>query len=114
LLVERAARAWEREDLDAIVAPFAPDGLFISPGGRWQGHAAIRAAAQAFFAVTGDVQVTLGRVVASGTVGAAEWTWSERDRASGVRRTFEDALVFEVRDGLLVYWREYFDPAGWR
>jgi uncharacterized protein (TIGR02246 family) len=113
-LVEQAARAWERADLDAIVAPFAADGIFISPGGRWQGHAAIRAAAQAFFAVAGDVEVTIGRVVADGAVGAAEWSWSEREHASGARRTFADAIVFEVRDGLVVYWREYFDPAAWR
>jgi uncharacterized protein (TIGR02246 family) len=46
-LVEQAARAWERQDLDAIVAPFAPDALFVSPGGRWRGRPAIRAAAQA-------------------------------------------------------------------
>jgi limonene-1,2-epoxide hydrolase len=22
----------------------------------------------------------------------------------------EDAVVFELRDGAIVYWREYFDP----
>jgi ketosteroid isomerase-like protein len=60
------------------------------------------------------VRVTVGRVLADGDQGAAEWTWRERLRDDGSRRTYEDALIFELRDGQLVYWREYFDPAAWR
>ena len=44
-LVERQARAWECADVAAITADFAPDGVLISPGGRWQGHDALRTAA---------------------------------------------------------------------
>jgi len=41
-LVARQVRAWEQGDCAAIVADFAPDGALISPGGRWQGHDALR------------------------------------------------------------------------
>lgn len=110
-LVERQARAWERADLDAIPADFAADGWFISPGGRWQGHAAIRGAAAQFFAVAHEVQVTITRVMIDGDMGAAEWTWSEKRRATGTRHSAEDAIIFVLRDGQIVYWREYFDTA---
>lgn len=109
-LVERQARAWENEDLDAITADFAPDGVLVSPGGRWQGPKAIRAAAEQFFAGTTGVRVEVTRVLLDGDAGAAEWTWTE-SRSDGTRRTAEDAIVFELRDGRIARWREYFDPA---
>ena len=111
-LVERQARAWECADVAAITADFAPDGVLISPGGRWQGHDALRTAAAAFFAASTDVQVTVTRVLLDGDQGAVEWTWSETRRADGRRHTVEDAIIFALRDGRITYWREYFDTAG--
>lgn len=113
-LVERQARAWEREDVPAIVADFADDGVLISPGGRWQGHEALGAAAAAFFAVAGDVRITVTRVLLDGDRGAVEWTWSETRRADGRRITVEDGIIFQLRDGRILYWREYFDTAAWQ
>ncbi len=110
-LVERQARAWEAADLDAITADFAEDGWLISPGGRWQGPAAIRAAAEAFFTAAADIRVQVTRVFGVGDLGAAEWTWSEMRLATGRRHSAEDAIIFALRDGKIVYWREYFDTA---
>jgi len=112
-LIERQARAWERADLSAIVADYALDGVLISPGGRWQGHESVRAAAASFFAEAMDVRVTVARVLLDGDAGAVEWTWSETRRADGRRYSMEDAIVFVLRDDRIVYWREYFDTAGW-
>ena len=53
-MVQRQARSWQDGNIDAFVADFAPDGLFISPGGHWQGHTQIRAVATAFFAEMAD------------------------------------------------------------
>jgi uncharacterized protein (TIGR02246 family) len=105
-LVERQARAWEQADLAAIVADFAPDGVLISPGGRWQGYA------ESFFAAATDVQVVVTRVLLDGDQGAAEWTWSETSRADGRRHTVEDAIIFALHNDQIVYWREYFDTAA--
>jgi uncharacterized protein (TIGR02246 family) len=112
-LVERQARSWEAADIPAILADFAPDGLFISPGGRWQGYAQIRAAVAAFFETADSVEVSVVRVFASDTLGACEWVWRETRKADGSHHTAEDAIIFEVDGaGKLVYWREYFDTAG--
>jgi uncharacterized protein (TIGR02246 family) len=113
-LVERQARAWEHADLDAIPADFAPDGWFISPGGRWQGRDAVRSAAEAFFREATDVKIKITRVLINGDQGAAEWTWSEVRRSNGRRYSMEDAIIFVVRDDKIIYWREYFDTAELR
>ncbi len=107
-LVERQARAWERA---GSRRRFCPDGVLISPGGRWQGHEALRRAAESFFAASGDVAVQVTRVLCNGDQGTAEWSWSETSRADGRRHVAQDAVVFELRDGKIVYWREYFDRA---
>jgi len=113
-LVERQARAWERGDLTAIVADFAPDGVLISPGGCCQGHDALRQAAESFFAAAIDVQVVVTRVLLDGDQGAAEWTWSETSRTDGRRYTIKDAIIFDLHDDQIVSWREYFDTATFR
>ncbi len=113
-LVERQARAWENADLDAITADFAPDGWFISPGGRWQGADAVRAAALSFFAVSADVRVTITRVLfdADHLQGGVEWTWAETRLSDGRRLYAEDGIIFALNDdGQITYWREYFDTA---
>jgi uncharacterized protein (TIGR02246 family) len=111
-LIERQARAWERADAAAIVADFTPDGVLISPTGRWQGHQALRAAAEAAFAEVTDISITVTRVLLDGDQGAVEWTWSETNRHDGYRSTVEDGIIFELQDGKIVLWREYFDTAA--
>jgi uncharacterized protein (TIGR02246 family) len=111
-LVERQARAWERADLQAIGADYAPDACFISPGGTWWGPDAIRAAAAAFFEASTEVQVTITRIVFDEAHGAVEWTWSETRRVDGRRFSVEDAIIFGVRGDQIVDWREYFDTAA--
>ena len=113
-LVERQAHAWTQGDTAAMIADFAPDGALISPRGHWRGHDALRRAAESVFAAVTDVQVVVTRVLLEGDQGAAEWTWSETNRADGSRHTVEDAIIFELRDDKLVSWREYLDTASLR
>ncbi len=108
-LIHRQARAWEQADPQAIVADFTPDGVLISPGGRWQGHAALREAAQSFFAGASSIKVAITRILVDGDQGAVEWTWSETRKATGQRHSMDDAIIFSVRDGKITYWREYID-----
>jgi uncharacterized protein (TIGR02246 family) len=110
-LIERQARAWEEGNLDAIVADFAPDAIFCSPGGRWQGREEIRAAATAFLATVSAVKVEITRILVDGEHGAVEWRWCETALAVQTPHTMEDAIIFTLHDRQIVYWREYFDPA---
>ncbi len=76
------------------------------------GKATTRCAAESFFAVSCDVQVMVTRVLLDGDWGAVEWIWSETRRADGRRFATDDAIIVEVRDGKIAYWREYFDTAA--
>lgn len=111
-LVERQARAWEMGDADSIAADFAPDGALISPGGRWQGPNELHRAVAATFEAVEDVNIEVTRVLLDGEQGAVEWTWSEKRKGDGRWYTMEDGIIFELENGKISYWREYFDPAG--
>ena len=111
-LVERQARAWEAGDADAVAADFAPAGALISPGGRWQGHDELRRAVAATFDAVTDVEIEVTRILLDGAEGAVEWTWSEKRKGDGRWYTMEDGIIFELENGKISYWREYFDPAG--
>lgn len=110
-LVEHQARAWERADVDAVLADFAPDGVLISPMGRWQGHQALREIVGAFFATGVTVTIAITRVLLDGDTGAAEWTWDETNPATGHHHSVDDGIIFVLDGEKLRYWREYFDTA---
>jgi uncharacterized protein (TIGR02246 family) len=110
-LIERQAHAWIVQDIELALPDFAPDAIFQSPGGRWVGREQIRDVANAFFRETASVKINILRIIFDGRNGAVEWTWEETLRAANRRRFAEDAIVFEIVAGKIVYWREYFDPA---
>lgn len=108
-LLPRRARAWREEDLDAIMADYAPDVVHVSPYGHRVGAAAMREANARYLAEYTGFDVQLKRLIVDGDEGALEWTWTETRRADGLRRSTDDAIVFVLRDGKISYWREYFD-----
>jgi ketosteroid isomerase-like protein len=112
----RRIRAWEAEDLDAIMADYAPDVVHITPSGRRVGTATMRENNARYLADYTGFEVELTRLILDGTQedtqGALEWTWTETRRSDGRRRSVDDAIVFVLRDGKIAYWREYFDTAA--
>jgi uncharacterized protein (TIGR02246 family) len=111
-LLLRRIRAWQDEDLDAIMADYADDIVHVSPYGTGAGVAAMRAANTRYLAEYTGFEVQIHRLVVEGDQGALEWTWTETRRSDGLRRSADDAIVFVLRDGKIAYWREYFDPAA--
>lgn len=109
-LVQRQVVNWQHGDVEAILADFAEDANFISPGGAWRGQAAIRQAVATFLASVHSVEVQIVRVFSDGAQGAVEWRWREVRRADGQRYSADDAIIFTVNtQGKVTYWREYFD-----
>jgi len=81
----RRIRAWEAEDLDAIMADYAPDVVHITPGGRRVGTATMRENNARYLAEYTGFGVELTRLILDGDEGALEWTWTEARRYMGSR-----------------------------
>jgi len=108
-LVERQASAWETADSDKIIADFADNSLFVVPGSQCRGKEEIKAAAESYFAEFADTKVTIKRIIVNGDQAAVEWTWSEKNKETGKTSQAEDAIIFELEEGKIKYWREYID-----
>ena len=108
-LVNRQARAWENADVEAIVADFAEDARFVVPGTSFRGKQEIRAAAKDYFANFTNTQVTVKRIIGNDNEGAVEWSWSDQERKTGKKNSADDAIIFELENGKITYWREYID-----
>jgi len=111
-LVQRQADAWQRGDIEAIVADFDETAVFISPAGVWHGRAAIRQAATTFWATVQTVDVQVARVLVEGNQGAIEWIWTEMRWTDGQSHSAADAIIFTLNNDKISYWREYFDTAN--
>ncbi len=111
-IVERAKNAWVARDADALAQLFTPDAQLIVPGQRWQGQAKIREEVAKFSRLYTDVQITIHRTIVDGNHAAVEWHYEDTEKATGKRSQADDAIVIEVKNGRISYWREYFDTSG--
>ena len=109
-LVDRQARAWERNDFELAAPDWLPDGLLTSPGGEFPAPI-LRATMDNFHKLYNELVVTVTNVFASpdGNKVAVEWTWEVSRRADGARSTTFDAIIVDLVDGKIKSWREYFD-----
>ena len=100
---------WAHGDADAVLACHAPVSAIISPFVVTAGHAMIREAVSSYTAGYADTQVDIHRIVYDGRNIALQQTWTCTNRQTGERAADHDLIVGLVQDGLIWYWREYFD-----
>ena len=108
-MVHAQASAWAAGDADAIAGAFSDPCDFIVPGMRLTHPDEIRRAAEDHRARYKDVSVEVERIISQGDVAAVEWTWTDTDKKTGAVARVQDAIVLQVANGQLIYWREYPD-----
>jgi uncharacterized protein (TIGR02246 family) len=108
-LVARQANAWETANVEKLLADFAEDSIFVVPGGVYRGKREIQEAAEGYFTQFTNTKVTIKRVISQENQGAIEWAWSEKNKKTGEQSQAEDAIIFELENGKIKYWREYID-----
>jgi steroid delta-isomerase-like uncharacterized protein len=102
--LEAFAEAFNRHDLDAIMAMMTDDCVFDASSGaerfgtRHSGAAAVRAAFAAVFAAATDSRWESARHFVSGDRGLSEWIY-RGTRADGKRIEVAGCDVFTFRDG---------------
>jgi steroid delta-isomerase-like uncharacterized protein len=114
-IVREFERAFNRQDVAALVACFTPDGSYHDTffGGH-TGPAGLRAMFERMFREGRDYAWTMETVVETETGAAAEWTFAYTvtdaiPRSAGRAVRFRGMSVFEKRDGRIAAYRESFD-----
>lgn len=110
-IVRAFLREMERLDYDAAMARVAPDCEYLNPPPLppVRGPAGVRAVLEPFFAPTLENDFQVLREAIHGTTVFVE----RLDRHRLADRWVELPVtgVFEVREGQITYWRDYFDAA---
>lgn len=112
--LERVLEAFNRHDLDAIMAFFAEDAVFESPRGaepfgtRYTGKAAVREGLAGRFSGIPDVRYSEDQHWVSGDRGCSEWLLTGTS-TTGEWIAVRGCDLWEFRDGLIVrkdsYWK---------
>jgi len=111
-LVRAFLSAWERRDTDFILAHLADDAVYHAmPLHPIAGKAELASWVESFANVPPG-RLEIHHQVAAGGVVMNERT--DRITIGGTPVTLLTCAVFEVEDGRITAWREYFDLAGLR
>lgn len=112
-LVERQARAWEKQDFALAASDWLPTAILISPEGNTPAPE-MQASMKDYFKDFANLHVTVKNVFASpdGKKLAVEWDWAVTRKKDGKRGTSHDAIIVDLVGGRIASWREYYDPAS--
>jgi steroid delta-isomerase-like uncharacterized protein len=110
--LDEFAQAWNRHDLDAIMAMMTDDCVFEASAGdavtgeRFVGQDAVRASFAAVFAQFPDAHWGGARHFAAGERGVSEWTFTGTFR-DGRRVEVNGCDLFTFRDGKIALKNSY-------
>ncbi len=109
-LVARQARSWEENNFGLAADDWHPDGVLVSPAGKWRASELKEEMAK-FHRDYTDLRVTVKNIFATadGSRLALEWDWTVTRRSDGARGTTPDAIIAELKGDKILSWREYFD-----
>ncbi|MGB2178161.1 MAG: nuclear transport factor 2 family protein [Hyphomonas sp.] len=102
--------AWSRLDVEELVGFFAEDGIYHNmPTGPVQGHAALRKFIGTFINGWSETTWDVLTLMSAGDTVIAERL--DRTVAHGKQIDLPCCGVFEMKDGKIAVWRDYFDLA---
>lgn len=102
--------AWSRLDVDELVSYFTEDGVYHNmPLQPVQGQAALKGFIQKFIADWSSTEWDLLAISASGNTVFAERL--DRTKVGEISVDLPCCGVFEMSDGKIAVWRDYFDMA---
>lgn len=112
-IISKFIAAWSRLDADELVSFFADDGIYHNmPIAPVQGRDALRQFIRAFLAGWTETEWDILTIAASGNIVFAERL--DRTIANGKAVNLPCCGVFELEDGKIKVWRDYFDMATYR
>lgn len=111
-VVRSFCEAWSRRDVDELLEYFTDDAVYHNiPIAPVQGKDGIRSMLELFVPGSQAISFEILAMVGDGNLVMNEridrFTMGEREVALPV------AGVFEIRDGKIAAWRDYFDMQAW-
>jgi limonene-1,2-epoxide hydrolase len=107
-LVLEFCEAWKARDVDAILGYFTDDAVYHNmPLEAAEGLAAIRAVVEMFVPPADAIEFVVHHIFSSGDVVFTERT--DHFTTGDKHIELPVAGVFELRDGKIAAWRDYFD-----
>jgi uncharacterized protein (TIGR02246 family) len=115
-LVRRLQAAWNRGDLDAVMASHHPDAVYVMVGGleslvgrEFHGRDAIRAFFEDFQASFGELQIDVEQAIAAGERILLIINQHNRGAAGGADTFNRWGLLLFFSEGLIVRAENYYD-----
>ena len=106
--LEAFADAWNRHNIDAIMASMTEDCVFITSGGdRFEGRDAVREVFADVVSSFSDLTFKEPSHFADGARGLSEWIFCGTDVENGKRMEARGCDVFTFRDGLIAVKNTY-------
>jgi limonene-1,2-epoxide hydrolase len=113
-ILKRFCAAWEAGDPDALIAFFTEDATYQNMmDDPWHGKETIHEVFRSFFRVTPAINFTIRSIAANGDTVLIERI-DICTTTDGVTGHLPLVGVFEVRDGRIAAWRDYYDNAQFR
>ncbi|MBS0385397.1 MAG: nuclear transport factor 2 family protein [Proteobacteria bacterium] len=109
-LIRDFIAAWSRLDVEELVSFFACDGVYHNmPIAPVAGHESLRRFIQAFLKDWSETSWDIRTILASGDLVMVERL--DRTRVGDKAVDLPCCGVFELKDGKITAWRDYFDMA---
>lgn len=110
-VVQSLADAWAAKDIDAIMAHFTDDVVYHNmPMEPAEGRAAVREVIEGFLAMAESIVFETLHEVSDGDLVLNERV--DTFEIGGTPTPIQVMGIFELRDGKIARWRDYFDMAG--
>ena len=111
-VVTRLVEAWNRADVEAILALFVPDCEVLFPPevpepGPFRGHAELRGWVEGFLAAWESHHAEVVDLTEEGDLVLAMLHLTGRGSGSGIEMDETDAHLFTLRDGKVTRWRNF-------
>lgn len=111
-VVKDFCAAWSRLDIDELMTYFTEDAVYHNmPMDPAVGHDAIRAVMSFFVPMSQEITFEMIHIAATGNVVHTERV--DRFVMGANNVVLPVAGVFEIRDGKIAAWRDYFDMQMW-
>jgi limonene-1,2-epoxide hydrolase len=111
-VVREFCDAWSRRDMDELIGFFKPDAIYHNmPLPPAEGHDAIRGVLQLFVPASQRIEFDILAIAAVGDKVLTERV--DRFEMGSITMEIPVAGIFEIEDGKIAAWRDYFDMQTW-